>query len=575
MRETVRAPQDSPPGGSGSSLIRQGEPDTNTAMPDRPSASPWLLSRKMPVVSEGAVREQLGYILSSPEFKNRPMIRGFLNHVVEETLAGRAGEIKGYTIATRVFGRKKDFDPVTDPIVRIQAARLRRILESYYAGPGRHDRLKIEIVRGSYVPSFSKNIPEKLQGQNLPPKVPMRPPPERAFFSRADFPSIAVLPLENLTNDPNISHLAKGLAEELMAGLARCHGLQLKVSDCAPCRSEEWGGVVKFLLGGSIRKSKDTVKFTLRLMETAPLTQIWAEQYKYGLEPEKEIELQEDIARKATGKIGGFFGVIARKLAPLRSAALPHFEIYEGFSRFGQYLIDLSPQTHAKAVEALERATIDNPAYALFLSLQAFLCTNEHAFLRPENGELMDKAMALARRAVCAEPEDHMARAILSYVLFVSGNRELFLQETKQALLLNPTLPDAVALLGWSLALQGEWDRGLALLREAMGVEPYRPAWLHLAPYLNYFRQGKFQEAYHEAHKFDPPHLYWAPLVKIAALGQLGKPNEAGNAVETLLAIRPDFPANGRRVATFFLKDSNLAHTFFEGLHKAGLETTP
>lgn len=573
MRETVRAPQDSPPGGSDSSPIRQGEPDTNAAMPDR--ASSLLLPGKMSAVSEDAVREQLGYILSSPEFKNKPMIRGFLHHVVEETLAGRAGEIKGYTIATRVFGRKKDFDPVTNPIVRIQAARLRRILGSYYAAPGRHDGLKIEIIKGSYVPSFSKIIPEKSQGQNLLPKGVMPPPPERSFSARSDFPSIAVLPLENLTNDPNISHLAKGLAEELMAGLAMCHGLQLKVSDCAPCHGEEWGSAVRFLLGGSIRKDKDTIKVTLRLMETDPLTQIWAEQYKYGLEPEKEIELQEDIARKATGKIGGFFGVIARKLAKnRRSAALPDFEMYEGFSSFGHYLTDLSPQTHAKAMEALERATIDNPAYALFLSLRAFLRTNEYAFLRPENAELMDKAMALARQAVCAEPEDHMARAILSYVLFVSGHRELFLQETEQALLLNPTLPDAVALLGWSIALQGEWDRGLALLREGMDVDPYRPAWLHLAPYLNYFRQGKFKEAYHEAHKFDPPHLYWAPLVKIAALGQLGKPNEAGNAIETLLTIRPDFPENGRRITTFFLKDSNLARTFFEGLRKAGLETT-
>ena len=85
------------------------------------------------------IRRQLQRILDSPEFKATKSQRDFLQFVVSETLAGRDYEIKGYTVATRVFGRKADFDPNVDPIVSIQANRLRRALERYYLVAGQID----------------------------------------------------------------------------------------------------------------------------------------------------------------------------------------------------------------------------------------------------------------------------------------------------------------------------------------------------------------------------------------------------------------------------------------------------
>lgn len=67
-------------------------------------------------LSEEDVRAQLERILTSPEFRGKPMLRGFLHFIVDRTFAGRAHQIKGYTIATQVFGRKEGFDPVQDPI---------------------------------------------------------------------------------------------------------------------------------------------------------------------------------------------------------------------------------------------------------------------------------------------------------------------------------------------------------------------------------------------------------------------------------------------------------------------------
>ena len=78
------------------------------------------------------VRAHLQRVLASPEFDASGRNRRFLAHVVEEALAGRSARIKAYIIATEVFGRGMDFDPQADPIVRIEAGRLRRSLERYY-----------------------------------------------------------------------------------------------------------------------------------------------------------------------------------------------------------------------------------------------------------------------------------------------------------------------------------------------------------------------------------------------------------------------------------------------------------
>src|SRR5512139_369123 len=98
-------------------------------------------------------------ILSNGDFDGSPRSRAFLRFVVEETLAGRQDGLTQDAIATRVFHRREDFDPTVDPIVRIQAGRLRRSLERYYLMAGAGDPLRIELPRGTYVPTLRWAVP--------------------------------------------------------------------------------------------------------------------------------------------------------------------------------------------------------------------------------------------------------------------------------------------------------------------------------------------------------------------------------------------------------------------------------
>ena len=86
-----------------------------------------------------AIRAALERIVTSPQLESSPSLCRFLRYVVEETLAGRGGQIKEYSLGAEVFARGDDFDPRIDPIVRVQARNLRARMAKYYEGPGADD----------------------------------------------------------------------------------------------------------------------------------------------------------------------------------------------------------------------------------------------------------------------------------------------------------------------------------------------------------------------------------------------------------------------------------------------------
>jgi hypothetical protein len=100
------------------------------------------------------IRAVLGRIAASAAFRASPRLTAFLRYIVERALAGEGGRLKGYTIAVEALGRGVDFDPQADPIVRVEAGRLRRRLEHYFAGEGAGEPVVIELPLGSYVPRY-------------------------------------------------------------------------------------------------------------------------------------------------------------------------------------------------------------------------------------------------------------------------------------------------------------------------------------------------------------------------------------------------------------------------------------
>jgi TolB-like protein len=113
----------------------------------------------MAEVGADTARRHVDKIAASEGFLNSERLCRFLRFTVEAKLRGEGDQIKEYLLGREVFDRSADYDPRIDPIVRVEARRLRKKLEEYYEGPGREDALRVDYPKGSYAPEFQSAVP--------------------------------------------------------------------------------------------------------------------------------------------------------------------------------------------------------------------------------------------------------------------------------------------------------------------------------------------------------------------------------------------------------------------------------
>jgi adenylate cyclase len=521
-----------------------------------------------------AIRHQLARILASPEFHATDTMRDFLRYVVEERLAGRSHRLKGYTIAVNVFGRGDDFDATHDPIVRIQAGRLRRALERYYLVGGVRDPIQIDIPKGGYVPRFSAR-PEAPDGSNAGPQVA-----RAQKMTAADGPSVAVLPFDNLTGDPDQQPLTVGLTEELVTELTRFQDISIIACPAAhqppgfPADPVEVARKVgaRFVLGGAVRRDTESVKVSAQLTDTTDGRQIWADASTHPVEASRLISTQEQIAHSVVAAIASEFGIIARRLsAESRRKAPADLQTYEAMLRYYSHQIAPTPETAAACLDALRAASEREREYGPVWSALASLHCQMYTFDAPGFDDPLETALEYARRGVFLEPGSQLARMILAYASYLSEDSESFREESEIALALNPNSPYTVGAIGYFHAMQGDFDRGLALLDGAIAVSPCHPRWFHSGYVLRRILEHDYEGALTETTKHLPFIGYWDHVAQAAMLAKLGRIEEAQPHVEAVKAHKPDLAGRARELIRRGLKIELLIDDIVDGLRRAGL----
>jgi hypothetical protein len=180
------------------------------------------------------VREELEKILASPAFVRNERLGRFLRFIVEHSLQG-GPQIKESTVGVEVFGRKADYDPKIDSVVRTEAARLRNRLADYYRAHEGFDTLVIEVPKGGYTPVFRLRTAPPVR-KATPSKrfaiavaVAVLLPVFWLLFTRENSaPSIAVIPIQNLSAEPENEFFADGLTDEIIRNLAIIEGLDVR-----------------------------------------------------------------------------------------------------------------------------------------------------------------------------------------------------------------------------------------------------------------------------------------------------------------------------------------------------------
>ncbi|KQT02892.1 adenylate cyclase [Rhizobium sp. Leaf391] len=459
------------------------------------------------------VRAQLERILSSREFPSGGRGAAFLKYVTEEALAGRAHRLKAYSVAIEVFNRSAGFSQ-DDPVVRIEAGRLRRVIERYYLIAGQNDPIRIDIPKGGYVPTFTWNdAPVEATGNELNEDVPGRgafgwrrlgwpvlamvvafvcaglgyyagvltgPAISRSVGQVPDEPTLVIAPFADLGDGPQAARYAAGLTEELLTALPRFKEITVfgrETSKALPPGVEASqvrdGLGAHYLLAGGVRVAGDKVRVTVRLVNTSNGSILWSQDYDQDLDTHELLTIQSDVASKVATAIAQPYGIIAKSLAA--NPPPDDVGVHDCTLRFYAYREELNPEAHLIARDCLQRAVARFPAYATAWSMLSIIHLDEGRFeFNPQNdkGPAMERALGSARRGVSLEPGNTRALQALMTALFFNNQTKEAFEVGEEALAANPNDTEFLGELGTRVAFSGQWERGGELLDRAIKLNP-------------------------------------------------------------------------------------------------------
>ncbi len=526
------------------------------------------------------IQAQLDKILATKGFVGASRLSQFLRYVIDQYVNDNRDQIKQYTIAVEALGLSDDFDPQKNPIVRTYAQRLRRALRDYYSSKGEHDPIRIDIPKGSYSPVITRNNNKILVHDLVSGIVTSRPLANINEIAVQDGPSVAVLPMEYLGNDPDFSYFASGISEEIVIGLTRFQEFIVVGPLNREIISREQLGPraigqkynARFLLDGTVRLRNQSLKLTTKLTDTRDGRKLWGQTHDHHIESSSIEQVEQEIVSQIVATIADSFGVIPRTIAKeVLSHQQDSLSKYEAILRFHHHVRSLTETSLAEATLALEEVVQQDPEHDLALALLGDLAATTYWLGYTDSQYGLGRATELGKRALALNPNSQPAHMTMAIVYYLRFQKEQCLKHIDRALNLNPNNANYLANAALLLAGIGQGEDSIALIDKAMRWNPHHPGWYQFVPFQFHYYRGNYQNALAYANGFNTPEYFWDPLIQASVLGQLGNYEEAGNAVDELLALVPDFETRGRSLIHRMVYLEGNTKMLIEGLAKAGL----
>jgi TolB-like protein/Tfp pilus assembly protein PilF len=520
-------------------------------------------------LSDDSIREELSRVLSSQTFQGAKAHKRFLQYIVERTVVGSAHEVKEYTLGVQVFQRGAAFDPRLDPIVRVEARKLRGRLTRYYETEGEHDRLRIELPAGGYVPAFRKldfaRLPSPAEETEPPASLeaassalsPGKPeeqkPASGALYgptwtvpwrtlglgalvllvsiaiyavrsivrdrgSSRLFPSIAVLPFQNL-GDVKDESFSDGLTDELIDSLGRVQGLQVVARTSAfQFRSKtldirEIGKKlnVRTVLEGSVRIYGNRLRITAELDDTGNGYRVWSNSYERNFED--ALFIQRDIAQAIVGALQEQLAKVGvpRELSFSPAKASPvNVEAYEDYLRGVYFWNKQTTESIKTAKNYFEHAIALDPGQASVYTGLARCYAALPSFTKLRARDIVPKIRELALKALQLDQSLPEAHIDLGYVSFLEYDWTSAEAEFKKGLKLAPG--DAMAHRWYCtyLSSAGRLEEALAESKTAQLLDPVSPYMLEGTARTLYLmrRYDEAIEQYQKTLALDPQYSY-------------------------------------------------------------------
>jgi TolB-like protein/Tfp pilus assembly protein PilF len=350
-----------------------------------------------------SVRPQLERIVTSATFRQVDRLKRFLSFVVTEAIEGRGDQLKEYVIGVQVFDKETSFDPRADPIVRVQARRLRARLMKYYREEGRPDELIIELPKGGYVPSFKHHEPSGTPKRSI-----------AATLIQQN--TIAVLPFADLSATTDVRHFGQSLRQEIITTLAGLDTLRVLAWDPADAsQANDPRQAVNTLhaalvVSGSVRGFGDRLRVTTHLIDGASGAYVWSEALDFRA---PDFAAQEAVAQAVVKKLqtSGIGATTPRGRRPADNLAARNLYLQ------GRYhLNQRTEEGLRKAVEFFERAIVEDSHFALAHSglADGYGLLTHYGVFGP--ADVWTKAASSAASAVMLDPQSAEAHTSLAHV---------------------------------------------------------------------------------------------------------------------------------------------------------------
>ncbi len=437
-----------------------------------------------------AVSAQLARILASPQFAQSERLSRFLRLAVEVAQAGQP--LKEYRIGVDVFDRGKDFDPRTDPIVRVQAAKLRSKLLEYYAGGGANDPLVISVPKGGYAAEFQPAKPSAAPVAAEP--APAAQPAETR---------VAVLPFVNMSTEQESEHFADGLTEELINRLAQVPTLQVVARTSAfrfKNRRQDLREVgtllnVGAIVEGSVRRAGDQVRVTAQLIDVATGYHQFSRTYQRRFSD--VFALQDELAQAVVDEItqrGDPRSRVRKSSPPADLAAyLVHQRAMLALNTiFGDY---------RKAEELFREALALDPKVAPAWSGLAHTYWRLTWYRHVASAETWPLCKQAAQKALELDPQAAEAHCALGLV--ESGFEWKWPRAEacfERAIELKPGLALTYPFYAIGCLLpQGKTEKAIAKIERSLALDPLNPLFLAIAAFI-YLCARRYDEV-HRLHR--------------------------------------------------------------------------
>ena len=437
---------------------------------------------------------------------------------------------------------------------------------------------KLDLIFDDLGERTLKNISSPLRVYGV--RLGTEPAAPRPSLALPDRPSIAVLPFQNMSGDPEQEYFADGMVEEIITALSRMKWLFVIARNSSftyKGRAVDVKQVgrelgVRYVLEGSVRKAASKVRITGQLIDAATGTHLWADRFEGTMDG--IFELQDQVTERVVGAIAPKLEQAEIERSRRKpTASLDAYDCYlRGLAEIHRFAKDGS----SEALSHFRRATELDPNFATAYGMAArcYALRKAGRWMTDPAFEIAE-ASRLARRAIELGPDDAIALCTAGFALadvvdeLADGDALI-----DQAITLNPNLAWAWIFSGWVKVSLGEPEAAIERISHAMRLSPHDPyifgmqsamASAHLAA-------GRYAEASSWAERSSraKPDYLLAACIVAASRALAGRIEDARNAVATVRRLDPELRVSNLRSVISYLQAPDFAK-WVDGLRKAGL----